>query len=153
MFEIRPYAHKKNTALYNPFREMDEWEKQFFGNPFGFFEGGIEEFKTDIKDEGDRYELEADLPGFDKKDIHLDVNGDTLTIHAERKAEQEEKDDMQNTEKNLGEQRSKKEEIIANHAKDNKVVHQLIDLALLQNGMLRGASLNSFIQRSVDLIK
>ena len=66
---------------------------------------------------------------------------------------QEEKDDMQNTEKSLGEQRSKKEEIIANHAKDNKVVHQLIDLALLQNGMLRGASLNSFIQRSVDLIK
>ena len=96
MFEIRPYAHKKNTALYNPFREMDEWEKQFFGNPFGFFEGGIEEFKTDIKDEGDRYELEADLPGFDKKDIHLDVNGDTLTIHAERKAEQEEKDDKNN---------------------------------------------------------
>ena len=83
----------------------------------------------------------------------MDVNGDTLTIHAERKAEQEEKDDMQNTEKSLGEQRSKKEEIIANHAKDNKVVHQLIDLALLQNGMLRGASLNSFIQRSVDLIK
>ena len=33
---------------------------------------------------------------FDKKDIHLDVNGDTLTIHAERKAEQEEKDDKNN---------------------------------------------------------
>ncbi len=92
MFEIRPYAHKKNTALYNPFREMDEWEKQFFGNPFGFFEGGIEEFKTDIKDEGDRYELEADLPGFDKKDIHLDVNGDVLTVHAERHSEHEEKE-------------------------------------------------------------
>ena len=92
MFEIRPYAHKKNTALYNPFRERDEWEKQFFGNPFGFFEGGIEEFKTDIKDEGDRYELEADLPGFDKKDIHLDVNGDVLTVHAERHSEHEEKE-------------------------------------------------------------
>ena len=92
MFEIRPYAHKKNTALYNPFREMDEWEKQFFGNPFGFFEGGIEEFKTDIKDEGDRYELEADLPGFDKKDIHLDVNGEVLTVHAERHSEHEEKE-------------------------------------------------------------
>ena len=37
-----------------------------------------------------------DRPGFDKKDIHLDVNGDTLTIHAERKAEQEEKDDKNN---------------------------------------------------------
>ena len=66
---------------------------------------------------------------------------------------QEEKDDMQNTEKSLGEQRAKKEQVIAEHAKTNKVVHQLIDLALLQNGMLRGAALNSFIQRSVDLIK
>ena len=65
----------------------------------------------------------------------------------------DEKDDMQNTEKSLSEQRTKKEQVIAGHAKDNKVVHQLIDLALLQNGMLRGAALNSFIQRSVDLIK
>ena len=66
---------------------------------------------------------------------------------------QEEKDDMQNTEKKLAEERSKKESIIASHANDNKVVHQLIDLALLENGMLRGAALNSFIKRSVDLIK
>lgn len=92
MFEIRPYARKNNT-LYNPFREMDELERQFFGNPFGFFGGtAIDEFKTDIKDEGDHYELEADLPGFDKKDIHLDVNGDVLTVHAERHSEHEEKD-------------------------------------------------------------
>ena len=76
---------------------MDEFEKKFFSSPFGFFDTNVlDEFKTDIKDEGDRYELEADLPGFDKKDIHLDVNGDTLTIHAERKAEQEEKDDKNN---------------------------------------------------------
>lgn len=66
---------------------------------------------------------------------------------------QEEKDDVQNTEKALNEQRTKKEQLIANHAKGNKIVHQLIDLALLQNGMLKGAALNSFIQRSVDLIK
>ncbi len=91
MFEIRPYA-RKNNALYNPFHEMDELERQMFGNPFGFFGGAIDEFKTDIKDEGDHYELEADLPGFDKKDIHLDVNGDVLTIHAERHSEHEEKD-------------------------------------------------------------
>ena len=96
MFELRPYAHK-NTGLYNPFHEMDELERSFFGNPFGFFgNDSLAEFKTDIKDNGDSYTLEADLPGFDKKDIHLDVNGDTLTIHAERKAEQEEKDDKNN---------------------------------------------------------
>ena len=92
MFEMRPYA-KKNNSLYNPFRDMDEFEKRFCASPFGFFENGVlDEFKTDVKDEGDRYELEADLPGFDKKDIHLDVNGDTLTVSAERHSEHEEKD-------------------------------------------------------------
>lgn len=65
---------------------------------------------------------------------------------------QEEKDDMSNTLKSVNEQRDKKKQIIADYAKDNKIVHQLIDLALLQNGMLKGASLNSFLKRSVDLI-
>lgn len=66
---------------------------------------------------------------------------------------QEEKDDLQNTEKNLKEQKEKKTAVIAKAAKDNQVVHQLIDLALLQNGMLKGASLDAFLKRSVDLIK
>ena len=65
----------------------------------------------------------------------------------------EEKDDFSDTEKKLGEERSKKEQIIASNAKENAVVHQLIDLALLQNGMLKGAALDSFIKRSVDIIK
>ena len=92
MFEMRPYA-KRNNSLYNPFHDMDEFEKKFFSTPFGFFDTNVlDEFKTDIKDEGDRYELEADLPGFDKKDIHLDINGDMLTVSAERHSEHEEKD-------------------------------------------------------------
>ena len=91
MFEMRPYS-RKNNSVYNPFREMEEFERSFFGAPFGFFDGGIDAFKTDVKDEGDRYELEADLPGFDKKDIHLDINGDILTVRAERHSEHEEKD-------------------------------------------------------------
>ena len=66
---------------------------------------------------------------------------------------QEEKDDVRNTEKQIEQQRNKKNEIIAASAKDNKVVHQLIDLALLQNGMLKGAALDAFLKRSVDLIK
>ncbi len=91
MFELRPYS-RKNNSLYNPFRDMDEFERRFFENPFGVGGGMLEEFKTDIKDEGDHYELEADLPGFDKKDIHVDVNGDVLTVSAERHSEHEEKD-------------------------------------------------------------
>ena len=66
---------------------------------------------------------------------------------------QEEKDDVKNTEQSIQEQRTKRADIIATYAKGNKVVHQLIDLALLQNGMLKGAALDSFLKRSVDMIK
>ena len=66
---------------------------------------------------------------------------------------QEEKDDVKNTEQSIQEQRTKRADIIAAYAKGNKVVHQLIDLALLQNGMLKGAALDSFLKRSVDMIK
>ena len=66
---------------------------------------------------------------------------------------QETKDALSETEKKLEDERSKKNEIISGASKDNKVVHQLIDLALLQNGMLRGEALNKFVQRSVELIE
>ena len=66
---------------------------------------------------------------------------------------QEEKDDVHNTEKAIQDEKAKRDEIVANYAKDNNIVHQLIDLALLQNGMLKGAALEAFLKRSVDLIK
>jgi len=66
---------------------------------------------------------------------------------------QEEKDDVSNTEKAVNEQRDKKNKILSDYAADNDIVHQLIDLALLQNGMLKGESLDKFLKRSVDLIK
>ncbi|MDD7421104.1 MAG: molecular chaperone HtpG [Prevotellaceae bacterium] len=66
---------------------------------------------------------------------------------------QEEKDDLKTTEKSLDEQRAKKNDILTAFAKGNNVVHQLIDLALLQNGMLKGAALDAFLKRSVDMIK
>lgn len=66
---------------------------------------------------------------------------------------QEEKDDMQNTQKTVSELQDKKKAIIAAYAKGNDIVHQLIDLALLQNGMLQGAALDKFLKRSISLIK
>ena len=66
---------------------------------------------------------------------------------------QEEKDDLQNTEKAVDEQKNKQTEVIEAYAKGNNVVHQLIDLALLQNGMLKGKALDEFLKRSVDMIK
>lgn len=94
MFELTRRSNNHPINTYNPFRELEEFERNFFSNPFGSFLGttSLAEFKTDVTDEGDYYLLEADLPGFDKKDIQLDVNGDTLTVHAERRSKVEEKD-------------------------------------------------------------
>jgi molecular chaperone HtpG len=66
---------------------------------------------------------------------------------------QEEKDDKANTQKAIDEQKAKKQQLISDYAAKNDVVHQLIDLALLQNGMLKGEALDKFLQRSVELIK
>ena len=94
MFELRPYRKHSSELSYNPFREMEELERKFFSEPFEsfFHNADIAEFKTDVTDEGDSYLLAADLPGFDKKDIHLDVSDGVLTISAERHSEHEQKD-------------------------------------------------------------
>ena len=66
---------------------------------------------------------------------------------------QNEKDELKNTEDELTKQRNEKNSVIADYANNNNAIHQLIDLALLQNGLLKGAALDKFIKRSVDLIK
>ena len=97
MFDMRPYRNnndrRNNLSAYNPFREMDAFERNFFNDPFGswFDHSALASFKTDIKDNGDSYTLEADLPGFKKDDIKIDLENDRLTISAERKDEHEEK--------------------------------------------------------------
>ena len=79
MFELRPFERRNNhVAAYDPW---DQMERAFFGD--GSWGRGLSEFKTDIQDKGDSYLLEADLPGFKKEDIKLDVENDVLTISAE----------------------------------------------------------------------
>jgi len=65
----------------------------------------------------------------------------------------EEKADLEATRKAIADEQKKRDDIVATYAKDNNVVHQLIDLALLQNGMLKGAALDSFLKRSIEMIK
>ena len=60
---------------------------------------------------------------------------------------------MSNTQKALQDEKDKKLDVISKYAKGNSIVHQLIDLALLQNGMLKGAALDAFLKRSVELIE
>lgn len=81
------------TTYNNPFDALDNFEKAFFNDPF--FSGNDNRplaFGTDITDEGDAYQLTADLPGFNKDDIHVNVDKDVVTVTAERHSEAEDKD-------------------------------------------------------------
>lgn len=71
---------------YNPFRDFEDINRAFFGD------NSLAEFKTDIRDVGDGFLLEADLPGFKKEDIKLSLNGDTLAIKATRHSDFEDQD-------------------------------------------------------------
>ncbi|WP_455096172.1 molecular chaperone HtpG [Prevotella koreensis] len=107
-------------------------------------------------------EDEKEKTAADLKPVASEIKGQEARLAALRQEQdkkkpeeitQEEKDDVNNTQKAIEEQRSKKQQIIADYAKGNDILHQLIDLALLQNGMLKGAALDKFLKRSIDLIK
>lgn len=87
MFEMMPFTRSHGVDLYHPFRDLEELERSMFGT------SGVNAFRTDIRDTGDAYVLEADLPGMKKEDIHIDIDGDRLSISAERSASKEEKDE------------------------------------------------------------
>ena len=96
------------------------------------------------------------------KPVLSEIKGQEARLAALRQAQkdkkpeeisQADKDDLSQTEKALEDQRGKKRQIVADYAKDNTLIHQLVDLALLQNGMLKGAALNDFVKRSVEVLK
>ena len=96
------------------------------------------------------------------KPIEAELKGQEARLAAIRAAQdkkkwdeitQEEKDQKAEAEKAVQAEKDKKTAVIADYAKTNSVVHQLIDLALLQNGMLKGEALDKFLKRSVELIK
>ena len=87
MFELIPFdRHMRRMANYDPFRELEEMERHFWGNG-----SAVSAFRTDVVDTGDAYQLQAELPGFKKEDITIDVENDVLTISAERKLDEEDK--------------------------------------------------------------
>ena len=85
MFELIPFDRRMHRlSNYDPFREMDE----FFNSTTRAVNTA---FHTDVIDNGDSFELDAELPGFKKEDIHLSIENDCLTISAERKLNKDEK--------------------------------------------------------------
>lgn len=85
MLNLMPFSRRED----NLFNYLDNLEKNFFGD----MDQNLSQFRTDIIDDGDHYTMKADLPGFAKEDIHIDLNDNTLTIHAEHKEENETKND------------------------------------------------------------
>lgn len=83
MYGLTPFE-RRSLGLFDA---MHELEKDFFGDTWAGTNLRSRSFSTDIKDEGDKYVLEAELPGFAKEDISIDITGDTLTLSAERGSE------------------------------------------------------------------
>ena len=83
MFEMMPFEWNHTNDLLNSFADF---ERNFFGNTG-------RSFNTDIQDTGKEYVLEAELPGFNKEDIHVDVQDGVLTISAKHEEKQDEKDE------------------------------------------------------------
>ena len=80
MFDLMPFERSERN-LMNMFEDFD---RAFWGDR----SRSLASFRTDVLDKGDRYVLQAELPGFNKEDIHIDINGDYLTVRAEHKEEQ-----------------------------------------------------------------
>lgn len=83
MFELMPFGYRRVSA-YNPFRDFEEMSRSFWDN------NNVSAFRTDITEKDGKYVLEADLPGFKKEDISVDIDKDCLTITAEHKSEEKE---------------------------------------------------------------
>ena len=88
MFGMIPFDRRDD----NLFDLFDNFEKKFFGNT----NASLPAFRTDIRDQGDKFLLEAELPGFQKEDISLELKEGILTIKAEHKENQDQKDDKGN---------------------------------------------------------
>ena len=95
MFGLTPFERKG----YDIFDALNDFDKDFLDRDF-FRRNHMppahmmkHEFCTDIQDQGDKYVLEAELPGFNKEDINIDISRDYLTISAKRESSEEKKDE------------------------------------------------------------
>ena len=102
MFGLVPFGSKKNNEVArreDGFNSLfDIFNEPFFTNPFaGFGDMGMPaSMRVDVKDNGSSYELTADLPGMEKKDISLSYDNNYLTIEAHRDESSDQKDDHGN---------------------------------------------------------
>lgn len=87
MYGLTPFSRNSHDI----FSLFNDFDRSFFGE-----RSSVGSCRTDIRDEGEKYILESELPGFDKKDIDLDISGSYLTISAEHHTENDQKDEKGN---------------------------------------------------------
>ena len=93
MYNMIPFTTRRNLVHGNPF--SDGFIRAFFGdNPADCLLGAERAMQVDVRDEGDRYVVQADVPGFHKDELHADVRDGVLTITAERKQTEEKQEEQ-----------------------------------------------------------
>ena len=95
MFGLTPFRRNFYVASYDPFKEMEEFEKRFFGQR-------TPAMKPDIREADGAYILDCDLPGFAREDVSAEIKNGYLTIRAERKTDNETADSYLRRERSFG---------------------------------------------------
>ena len=95
MFGLTPYTRNFYVASYDPWKEMEELEKRFFGQR-------TPALKTDIREVETGYILDCDLPGFAREDVSIEIKNGYMTIRAERKNDTESRDSYLRRERTYG---------------------------------------------------
>ena len=93
--------------------------------------------------------IEAELKGLHARHAALEQ------AQQKKKADeitQEDRDNLSQCNKDIAAEEEKKTKVLSDYGAGQAVVHQLIDIALLQNGLLKGRALDQFLKRSVELI-
>ena len=95
MFGLTPFRSNYYVSAYDPWKEMEEFEKRFFGQR-------TPAMKTDIREADGAYILDCDLPGFAREDVSAEIKNGYLTIRAERKTDNETADSYLRRERSYG---------------------------------------------------
>lgn len=89
MFELRPFNRRRDDIMERFTKVFDDVFNQDF---FPSVSRDYQSLRTDITESNDAYFVEADLPGFSKDDIRIEIENNQLTIRAKREDEKEERD-------------------------------------------------------------
>ncbi|MEJ6951387.1 Hsp20/alpha crystallin family protein [Natronospora cellulosivora (SeqCode)] len=102
MFDLMPF-NRRNRGLSKTRDTFEDFFNGFFDNFPSTFNGSMGQFKTDVKENGNEYIVQAELPGMNKENINIELNEDYLTIRAENnEVIEEEKDNYIRKERHTG---------------------------------------------------